>query len=147
MLAVRNGRLRSSGVRAAFAAVLMFASVPAVKAQWFPPIGAAPPAEIAQRLRAEGYAAIGPLIRRDTVYLADVHGPAGRERLVIDAWSGEILQRFVARDRYRRPGSAAPYVVEGGEFSMPPPLGPPPARDFVNGGGFAYGGPATVGPV
>ena len=68
------------------------------EAQWFPPIGAASPHEIAERLRAEGFVLIGPLRRNDTVYLADVNaGPAGRERLVIDAWSGEVLQRFVSR--------------------------------------------------
>ena len=70
--------------------------------QWFPPFGAASPREIVERLRAEGYVLVGPLRRNDTVYLADViGGPAGRERLVIDAWSGEILQRFVARPRLR----------------------------------------------
>ena len=126
--------------------------------QWFPPIGAASPQEIAQRLRAEGFVLVGPLRRNDTVYLADVNaGPAGRERLVIDAWSGEILQRFVARSPYPRPGVGGGYVIERGEFDSPPPLAPPPARDFFVGpggnGSLAYGGPAnaripeTVGPV
>ena len=126
--------------------------------QWFPPIGAASPQEIAQRLRAEGFVLVGPLRRNDTVYLVDVNGgPAGRERLVIDAWSGEILQRFVARSPYPRPGVGGGYVIERGEFDSPPPLAPPPARDFFVGpggnGSVAYGGPAnaripeTVGPV
>lgn len=112
--------------RVAFAAAAAFALVSSADAQWFPPFGAAPPPEIVQRLRAEGYVLIRPLERRDTVYLADVvGGPGGRERLVIDAWSGEILQRFVAR----RGG----LVPEGDEFHEPPPLGPPPARDFREG--------------
>ena len=126
--------------------------------QWFPPIGAASPQEIAQRLRAEGFVLVGPLRRNDTIYLADVNaGPAGRERLVIDAWSGEILQRFVARSPYPRPGVGGGYVIERGEFDSPPPLAPPPARDFFGGpggnGSVAYGGPANaripeaVGPV
>ena len=118
-------RLRQLVACAAFAGVTAFALVPSVDAQWLP-FGAAPPGEIVQRLRAEGYVLIHPLERRDTVYLADVaSGPAGHERLVIDAWSGEILQRFVVR----RGG----YAPEGGEFSEPPPLGPPPARAFREG--------------
>ena len=127
-------------------------------AQWFPPIGAASTHEIAERLRAEGFVLIGPLRRNDTVYLADVNaGHAGRERLVIDAWSGEILQRFVERSASSRPGAADGYAIERGEFDSPPPLAPPPAREFFNGSGgdanLAYGGPANaripdaVGPV
>jgi hypothetical protein len=127
-------------------------------AQWFPPIGAASTREIAERLRAEGFVLIGPLRRNDTVYLADVNaGPAGRERLVIDAWSGEILQRFVERSPSSRPGAADGYAIERGEFDSPPPLAPPPAREFFNGPGgdanLAYGGPANaripdaVGPI
>lgn len=113
-----------------------FALVPSADAQWLP-FGAAPPREIVQRLRAEGYVLVGPLRRRDTVYLADVvGGPVGRERLVIDAWSGEILQRFVARSRG--------FVPEGGEFSEPPPLGPPPPRDFREGN-YGYGAGAQGG--
>jgi hypothetical protein len=127
-------KLRLLAARAALAAMVVFVGLSTADAQWFPPIGAASPHEIAERLRAGGYALIGPLQRRDTVYLADVHtGAAGRERLVIDAWSGEILQRFVARRGYARPGLVSPYVVEGGEFDSPPPLGPPPVRDFTGG--------------
>jgi len=129
-------RLRHLATRAAFVAVTAFALVASADAQWALPFGAAPPGEIVQRLRAEGYVLIGPLRRRDTVYLADVAGgPAGRERLVLDAWSGEILQRFAAR---RGSGWPVGYVPEGGEFNEPPPLGPPPARDFREGN-YGYG--------
>ena len=130
----RVGRFAS---RAASAAAAAFALACPVDAQWLPPFGAAPPAEIVQRLRAEGYVLARPLQRRDTVYLADVaHGPRGRERLVVDAWSGEILQKFLVR--------RGEYVPEGGEFSEPPPLGPPPARDF--GEGTFYSGPGAEAP-
>jgi hypothetical protein len=133
-------------------------ALPREYVQWFPPMGAASPNEIAERLRAEGFILVGPLHRNDTVYLADVNaGPAGRERLVIDAWSGEILQRFVPRNPNSRPGAAGGYVIERGEFDIPPPLAPPPARDFFVGpggsGNLAYGGPANaripeaVGPI
>ncbi len=124
-------RLRHLATRAAFAAGMAFALVPPAQAQWAPPFGAAPPSEIVERLRAAGYVLIHPLERRETVYLADVSGgPGGRERLVIDAWSGEILQRFAER--------RGQFVPEGGEFSGPPPLGPPPIRDFREGN-FNYG--------
>ncbi len=138
-----NGKMRVFATRAALAAFTALAGVSTAGAQWFPPIGAAAPREIVERLRADGYVLIGPLQRRETVYLADVNaGRAGHERLVIDAWSGAILQRFVYRPRYARPGSGG-FVVEGGEFDYPPPLGPPPMREFYNGGpgNFAYGGP------
>ncbi|HME85639.1 MAG TPA: hypothetical protein VKG91_14095 [Roseiarcus sp.] len=134
-MASLNGFLRALALRGAFGAAAAFSVVAAADAQWFPPLGAAPPGEIVERLQAEGYVLIQPLRRNGTVYLADVRaGSGGHERLVLDAWSGEILQRFVARPRIGRSGSET-FFVEGGEFSSPPPLGPPPARDF-----FAYGG-------
>jgi hypothetical protein len=136
IMAGLDGCLRHVAARAAFAALTAFAIVSSADAQWFPPLGAAPPSEIVQRLQAEGYVLIGPLKRNDTVYLAEVRaGNGGLERLVLDAWSGEILQRFVARR-----GSAGGYVVEGGEFNFPPPLAPPPAREFREGN-VAYGEP------
>jgi hypothetical protein len=158
-----NRKLRHLATSASLAALLCLAAVSGARAQWLPPIGAASPGEIAQRLQAQGFALIGPLHRNGTVYIADVHaGQEGQERLVIDAWSGEILQRFVSRPRYWRHGGEG-YVIERGEFDSPPPLGPPPARDFFTGpgggyappggGNFAYGGPPdaripeTVGPV
>jgi hypothetical protein len=111
---------------ASLAALTVLAVVPQAMAQWFP-FGASQPGEIVQRLQAEGYLLLGPLVRKETVYLADVRGgPHGRERLVIDAWSGEILQRFVARRGLNGTG----FVLEGGDFNEPPPLGPPPARAF-----------------
>ena len=120
--------LRRFAPRAALAAAFALIGAGSAGAQWLPPVGAAPPGEIAQRLSASGYTLVGPLRRSQTVYLADVvGGPEGRERLVIDAWSGEILQRFVARPRG--------FVVQGGEFDTPRPLGPPPARDFYTGPG------------
>src|SRR5271165_2142547 len=152
-----NRKLRRLSARAGLAALLGIAAISGARAQFFAPMGAVTPGEIAQRLQAEGFVLTGPLRRNDTVYIADVNaGPEGRERLVIDAWSGEILQRFVPRQRSWRPGVGGPYVVERGEFDSPPPLGPPPMRDFTmgpGGGNFAYGGPpdaripSDIGPV
>jgi hypothetical protein len=172
MLAGSNATLRRLLARLALAALPTLAAAAGANAQWlppmaaspheyvqwFPPLGAASPNEIAERLRAEGFVLVGPLHRNDTVYLVDVNaGSAGRERLVIDAWSGEILQRFVPRSPSSRPGAAAGYVIERGEFDIPPPLAPPPAREFfgpdTSSGKVAYGGPANaripdaVGPV
>jgi hypothetical protein len=144
-MAGSHWNLRRVAARAALAGLAAFAAVSGANAQWFPPMGAASPGEIAQRLRAQGFVLIGPLRRNETVYLADVDaGASGHERLVIDAWSGEVLQRFVARPRTRNLGAAAGYTIERGEFDSPPPLGPPPTRDFFfgsSGGGVAYGGP------
>lgn len=156
-MADSNRKSRGLPACAGLAALLSIAAVSGASAQFFPPMGAVSPGEVAQRLQAEGFVLIGPLRRNDTIYLADVNaGPEGRERLVIDAWSGEILQRFVPRQRSWRPGAGGPYVVERGEFDSPPPLGPPPMRDFTmgpGGGNFAYGGPpdarvpSDIGPV
>ena len=144
----RFGWRRSAAAAALSILAGLFAARDA-RAQFFPPLGAASPSEIATRLRAQGLILTGPLIRRDTVYLADVHGPNGRERLVLDAWSGAILQTFVSRGRNWRPGMT-PYVTGGGEFTTPPPLGPPPKRDFLDPGEFAYGaqggGPILLTP-
>ena len=92
--------------------------------------GRARPATIEQRLEAQGYLLIAPLQRRPMVYLADVSaGPAGYQRLVIDAWSGKILQRFVAPPRRWGPALAA----RDEEFGAPPPPGfaePGPSGGF-----------------
>jgi hypothetical protein len=129
---------------------IAFTSVPAAMAQWLRPWPAASPGDIEQRLEAQGYLLIAPLHRRPMVYLADVSaGPGGYQRLVIDAWSGAILQRFVVPPRRWGPVFA---MREGGFAEPLPPgaAGPPP------GGGYpampndnpasnsAYGGPPNV---
>ncbi len=145
-----NGTLRRCFAGSALGGLITFTAVPAAVAQWLPPWRAAPPGYVEQRLEAQGYLLIAPLQRRPMVYLADVSaGPAGYQRLVIDAWSGNILQRYVAPPRRWGPVLAA----RDGEFATPPPPG------FVEpgpGGGFsttpdggpaaksAYGGPANV---
>jgi hypothetical protein len=144
-----NGSLRLCLVGVAVAGLVDFAPIPAAGAQWLPPWGGASPGEIERSLEAQGYGLIAPLVRRPGIYLADVSaGPAGYQRLVVDARSGQILQRFVARGRIWGPALAA----RDEEFGEPVPLGVgsagssgfsglpvmnPPAKK-------SYGGPANV---
>ena len=150
MTARMKEALRRSLAGLALGGSIGFTSVPAAMAQWLRPWPAVSPGAIEQRLEAQGYLLIAPLHRRPLVYLADVSaGPAGYQRLVIDAWSGMILQRFVAPPRRWGPVFA---MREGG-FAEPLPPG---AVEPPLGGGFpampnenpasksAYGGPPSV---
>jgi hypothetical protein len=146
----KNGALRLCLTGSALGGLIAFAFVPAAKAQWLTPWRAASPGEIERSLEAQGYGLIAPLVRRPEVYLADVSaGPAGYQRLVIDARSGQILERFIAPGRMWGPRFAA-RDEEFGEPPRPggigPPLSPsvsgrpaatPPAKS-------AYGGPADA---
>ena len=109
------------------------AFVPAAMAQWLPPPwGAAFPGEIERSLEARGYVLKAPLIRRPGVYLADVSaGPAGYQRLIIDARSGQILERFAAPGRMWGPVLA---VSRRRVWRVPPPGvgGPPLGGTFSN---------------
>ncbi len=145
-----NGTVRHCLASSALCGLIALTAVPAAMAQWLPPWRGAPPAVVEQRLEAQGYMLIAPLQRRPRIYLADVSaGPAGYQRLIIDAWSGDILQRFVVPAR-----RWGPQVAErGGEFAAPPPPGffePGPSGGFstMPDGGpaarSAYGGPADV---
>jgi hypothetical protein len=150
-----NGPLRSCLAGSALALVA-FAYVPTARAQWMPPWGGAFPGQIERSLEAQGFVLTAPLMRRPGVYLADVSaGPAGYQRLVIDARSGQILERFVAPGRMWGPALAA----RNEEFGEPPlGAGPPPDPGFSRPPGAAsptksvYGGagyvhiPATIGP-
>jgi hypothetical protein len=135
-----EGSLRRRLAGAAFGGLIAFANVPTATAQWLPPWRAAPPGAIEQVLEAQGYVLIAPLQRRRSVYLADVSaGPAGYQRLIIDAWSGDILQRFIGPARRWGPQLAA----REWDFSQPPPSGFSGPRP---GGGFSStpdGGPAS----
>jgi hypothetical protein len=144
-----NGSLRFCLAGAAIGGLVAFAHVTTATAQWLPPWGGASPGEIERSLEAQGYGLIAPLVRRPGVYLADVSaGPAGYQRLVVDARSGQILQRFVAPGRMWRPRLAA----RNEEFGEPQPggVGPPLDPGFSGlpaatapSGKSAYGGPAN----
>ena len=158
-----DGALRRCLRASTLGGLIAFAFVPAATAQWLPPHWRAPfpgappwraafPGDVERSLEAQGYVLTAPLIRRPGVYLADVStGPAGYQRLVIDARSGLVLERFAARSRIWAPSVAA----WGEEFGEPPPLGAAgsplssrfssaPNPNPTPGPKSAYGGPANV---
>jgi hypothetical protein len=149
-MATGMNRLLRFCLAGAAIAVVAFAPVPAARAQWLPPWGGASPGEIVRSLEAQGYGLIAPLVRRSGVYLADVSaGLAGYQRLVVDARSGQILERFVAPGRMLGPALAArnEQFGEPQPGSVGPPLNPgfsgPPAAAAPSGKS-AYGGPANL---
>ncbi|HEY3621404.1 MAG TPA: hypothetical protein VGL12_03230 [Roseiarcus sp.] len=148
-MAIRmNGSLRFCLAGSAIGGLIAFAYVPTATAQWLPPWRwAPPPVDIEQSLEAQGYVLTAPLMRRPGVYLADVSaGPAGYQRLVVDARSGQILERFIAPGRMGGPALAA--RDEG--FGEPqrgdagPPAGPGFSAAAAPTGKSAYSGPASI---
>jgi hypothetical protein len=141
-----NRALRLCLTSSALGGLIAFAFAPAATAQWLPPWRAASPGEIERSLEAQGYGLIAPLVRRPGIYLADVSaGPAGYQRLVVDARSGQILERFMTPGRVWGPAFAA----RDEEFGEPPPPGVgspglsglPAIAPAVK---KSYGGPANV---
>jgi len=140
-----NGALGRCLAGSVLAALIAVAFVPTAMAQWMAPWGPPFPGEIERGLEAQGYVLTAPLMRRPGVYLADVSaGPAGHQRLIIDARSGQILEHFTAPGRNWGPGLAARDEV----FGEPQPVGvgPPLGRGFAGppAARSAYGGPANV---
>lgn len=145
-----NGALRLCLTGSALGGLIAFAFVPTATAQWLTPWQAASPGEIERNLEAQGYGLIAPLMRRPGIYLADVSaGPAGYQRLVIDARSGQILERFIAPGRMWGPTLAA-RDEEFGDRSRPGGVGPPLSPGFSGrpaaapAAKSAYGGPADT---
>lgn len=137
--------LRTAAVLAAMAAT----SAPA-KAQFFPPFWdepvyvergyreILPRGEVRYILRQHGFAMHGPLRRNGRVYVVDVANPRGvRMRVIVDAFSGRIVQRFVQggpprppRNIGRRYSSVQPDTpFEDGPGAAPPPLLAPPVAN------------------
>jgi hypothetical protein len=116
-----NGALRRCLAGSALGGLIAFSFVPAATAQWLPPPWrTAFPGDIERSLEARGYVLTAPLLRRPGIYIADVSaGPAGYQRLIVDARSGQILQSFPASGRMW--GSAL--ASRGDEFGEPAPPG------------------------
>lgn len=78
------------------------------------------PAEVAANINRHGYVVRSAIVRRGDVYLADVSGPTGAmQRLVIDAHSGQLEQRYAWRGDYYRQGPQ-PVAPNAGYFVPAP---------------------------
>jgi hypothetical protein len=87
-------RRASTGAACAAAAVLMLLA-PAARAQNLFFLFEPAPLRIERQLESAGYELRGPLVRRGDVYVADVVGQTGaRERLIVDARTARIVDRF-----------------------------------------------------
>jgi hypothetical protein len=114
--------------------------------------GGPSPYDIERRLDASGYVLTGPLIRRGDVYLADVVIMGRREpqRLVIDAETGRIVERYSAQPaRWRdAPRDLDPDDDDWGPGPRPPEnLSRPIRRDQVardEDPAFGTGAPRTT---
>jgi hypothetical protein len=93
------------------------------QAQWFNLGFGLRPEQVEREIVAGGYQLTGPVTRNGNVYLADVVDQRGvRERFVVDASSGRLLQRFRGKpartvaDRIRYPDEPIlrpPGLIEG----------------------------------
>ncbi len=92
-----SARLRQARRRAlwsAASAAILILMAPAARAQFFFNLFEPPAVRVAHQLQVEGYDVRG-LVRRGDVYIADVVAQGGdRERLVIDARTSRIVERF-----------------------------------------------------
>lgn len=107
------------------------------RASYPPPIYAPAPApaiprrEVAAILRSRGYRPLGPPVRRGGFYVVSaIHRNGGDGRVVIDAYSGEVVRVIPAGPRPRR-GDDMVLVYQGPTF--PPPdrgrFGQPPRAE------------------
>ncbi len=126
-------RLRRS-IQFAAAATALLALAPTAKAQGLFSFFAPSAYDIERRLDLSGYALTGPLKQRGGVWLADVVSPGGRnpERLVIDAQSGRIIERYRTqparwRDAPRETDSEE--SMWGPDTRPPADIDQPPPRD------------------
>jgi hypothetical protein len=142
-------------LRASVAALVLAASVlslgaTAAKAQFlFNWDRAVPPMEVERMVEASGYRLTGPVMRRGPVYLANVLGRDNdRERLVIDARDGRLLQRYGAEERRQYAASddwssrprPRDYMFDGGfERDEDGPAPRPPAEVFGDSGQLLHG--------
>ena len=147
---------RTFQMTAAAATLLAFAPAPAAHAQGlFSFFGGGPsPYDIERRLDASGYALTGPLLRRGDVYLADVVVMGRRgdpERLVIDADTGRIVQRYRVRPARWRDAPGEWDSDDGDISKLRPPADldrPAPPRDQMvrdENPALGTGAPRTTG--
>ena len=107
------------------------------------------PREVQSMLDDRGLALVAPLRRNGGVYIADVEGSRGRMRLIVDAESGRIVQRFrISAPHYYNDYNAPRPPAEMGEpdsnSAAFAPGSPPAVITF--GQSFARGDDATSSP-
>lgn len=108
---------RASVAALALAASFLSLGATSAKAQLFFSWGdrAVSPMQVERMVEASGYRLTGPVMRNGPVYLANVLGRENdRERLVIDARDGRLLQRYSA-EAHRQ------YAADGDWASRPRP--------------------------
>jgi hypothetical protein len=138
----------------ALAAGLLTLGATSADAQWFrwPSFDAAVPAmEVERLLQESGYRLTGPIYRNGSVYVASVLGrDDDRERLIIDARDGRLLQRYaVAPTRRSRDiagdwSSPRPHVApRDGWFDSEDDFGSPRPPGDVNGDDGSRHAPRT----
>jgi hypothetical protein len=89
---------RRIAMAATVSGLLALAVVPtAAQAQIFGMFGwSLAPGQVQHMIASQGYRLAGPLYRNGRVYVADVVDDRGvRQRLIVDAFSGDVLQAFV----------------------------------------------------
>jgi len=116
----------------ALAAALLSGGATSASAQWlFNWDNALPPMQVERMVQASGYRLTGPVMRHGPVYLANVLGRENdRERLVIDARDGRLLQRYGA------PATRRQYALSGDWSGQPGPQGSPGDDLFDRQDGF-----------
>jgi hypothetical protein len=129
---------------------LLALSAPAAHAQFFNFFfhsEALDPGEVQSMLEDRGLALVAPLRRNGGVYIADVEGPRGGHlRLIVDAESGRIVQRFhIGAPHYYSDYAGPRPPAEMGEPDSNSAPGAPPAV-ITFGQSFARGDDATSSP-
>ncbi|WP_158816999.1 hypothetical protein [Methylocapsa sp. S129] len=137
---IRSNQLFSRPRIAALALAVSLLSMGATgaHAQWLSWDSALSPMQVERMIQASGYRLTGPVLRNGPVYLANVLGREDdRERLVIDARDGRLLQRYASvapRDWSNPPRPQASMFDRffDGQDDAPPPR--PPAYVYSDAG-------------
>jgi len=136
----RKARVRALGSAVGAAAILLLMA-PAAQAQGLFFLFEPSSHKIERQLESAGYELRGPLVRRGDVYVADVmNETGGRERVVIDARTARIVERFPVRGERWREGRFGDWRDRDDEETWDAPTRPlqgfePRARDetWTNG--------------
>jgi len=93
------------------------------------------PAEVAANINRHGFVIRSAMVRRGDIYVVDVSDYSGQmERLIIDAHSGMIAQRYASRAAYARRPEPPRYIAPGYGYDAPDEdsFDPPAPRPLAN---------------